>query len=107
MDLDWSFIQTQGRKRRMRNTTNLISDQTLPNGRRRCAMKHVARVRHGQMLVAAGVRQHPGHHVNDLAAVQVDDAEGGALFDFEGVAMAAGDDVRLTFMGGFGNRVWV
>ena len=64
-------------------------------------MEHVARVRHGQMLVAAGVRQHPGHHVDDLAAVQVDDAEGGSLFDFEGVAVTAGDDVGFAFAAGF------
>ena len=66
-------------------------------------MEHVARVRHGQMLVAARVRQHPGHHVDDLAAVQVDDAEGRALFDFEGVAVAAGDDMCLPFIGDFGD----
>ena len=59
------------------------------------------------MLVAAGVGQHPSHHVDDLAAVQVEDAEAGALFDFEGVTMAAGDDMRFPFIGTFVDGGWV
>lgn len=81
--------------------TNLISNQTLPHRRRRAAIENVARVRHGKMLHAVRVGQHPGHHVDDLAAVQVDDAERGPLFDFEGVAVTTGDDVRFPLVGGF------
>lgn len=44
----------------------------------------------------------PGHEVDDLGAVEVDDAEGLAGWEVEGVAVGGGDDVRVDFCGGFG-----
>ena len=41
------------------------------------------------------VRSAPGHEVDDLLAVEVDDAEAVAGFDVEGVAVCGGDDVRV------------
>lgn len=75
----------------------LVSNQTIANSGRRLAVQHVARVGHGEVLQAGGVGQHPGHHVDDLPAMEIDDAEGGALLDLESVAVPAGDNVRLCF----------
>ena len=49
-----------------------------------------------------GVR--PSHKINNLLAVEVDDAEGFAGWEVEGVAMGWGDDVGFRFGGGVQER---
>ncbi|KAL9615607.1 MAG: hypothetical protein Q9204_008736, partial [Flavoplaca sp. TL-2023a] len=63
----------------------------VADGGWRGAVEVVAGVGHGEVFEAGWVGEDPGHHVDDLPAVEVDDAEGGALSYFEGMAVAARD----------------
>lgn len=82
--------------RELEDRFRLVGHQVVADGRGRRPVEVVARVGHGEMLEAGWVGEHPGHHVDDLLAVQVDDAEGGPLFDFEGVTVTAGDGMGLA-----------
>ena len=77
--------------RELEDGFGFVGDEGVADGRGRGAVEVIAGVGHGEVFEAGWVGEDPGHHVDDLPAVEVDDAEGGALFDFEGVAMAAGD----------------
>lgn len=72
----------------------LVSDKAVANGWRCLAVEDVACIGHGEVLKAGRVWEDPGHEVDDLLAVEIDDAEGSALFDFKGMPVAAGNDVR-------------
>lgn len=76
----------------------LVGYEAVADCRGCAAVEGVACVGHGEVFEAGGVGEDPGHEVDDLPAVEVDDAEGGALLYFEGVAVATRDDV------GFGGR---
>ena len=73
----------------------LVGDKTVAYCWRCATIEDVARVGHREMFEATGIGQYPGHHVDNLAAMKVDNAEGGAALDFKGMAVAAGDDVLL------------
>lgn len=60
-------------------------------------MRCIPGVGHAQFLDQTSTL-HPRGKVDDLLAIQVDDAEALALLDRERVAMGGGDDVRLRAM---------
>ena len=72
-----------------------VGVQALADGGRGGAAERVPRVGHGEVLGGCFVRRAPGHEVDDLGAVEVDDAEAGAGGDFEGVAVRCGHDGRV------------
>lgn len=74
----------------------LVGHKVVADGWRRGTVEVVARVGHGEVFEAGWVGEYPGHHVDDLQAMQVNDAEGGPLFDFEGMTVAAGDGMGFA-----------
>ena len=81
--------------REFENGFLFVCDEAFADSGRDVPAEEVARVGHGEVFAPGFVGCYPGHHVDDLLAVDVDDAEGGSFLDGKGIAVAARYDVLV------------